>query len=107
MVVLAGYEPFKDITIEEAKKQIIGYSVGNDFSPRPGPKLGQMNYIWSKSFDKFTPVGPILVNADVLGVPPSVQLTTRVSGKIVQNDNTKNMTHNVAKIVSAMSIGTV
>jgi len=106
LVVLVGYEPFKDISIEEAKKQIIGYSVGNDFSPRPGPKLGQMNYIWSKSFDEFTPVGPILVNSDVLGVPPSVELTTRVSGKVVQNDNTKNMTHNVAKIVSAMSIGT-
>jgi len=106
LVVLVGKTPFKDISIEEAKKQIIGYSVGNDFSPRPGPKLGAMNYIWSKSFDKFTPVGPVLVNADVLGVPPSVELTTRVSGKVVQNDNTKNMTHNVAKIVQALSIGT-
>lgn len=106
LVVLIGKTPFKDISIEEAKKQVIGYSVGNDFSPRPGPKLGAMNYIWSKSFDKFTPVGPVLVNADVLGVPPSVELTTRVSGKVVQNDNTKNMTHNVAKIVQALSIGT-
>lgn len=106
LIVLVGKTPFKDISIEEAKKQIIGYSVGNDFSPRPGPKLGAMNYIWSKSFDEFTPVGPVLVNADVLGVPPSVELTTRVSGKVVQNDNTKNMTHNVAKIVQALSIGT-
>jgi len=106
LVVVVGYEPFKDLTVEEAAKQIIGYSVGNDFSPRPGPKLGQMNYIWSKSFDKFTPVGPILVSADVLGVPPSLDLTTRVSGRVVQHDNTKNMTFNVAEIVSALSIGT-
>jgi len=106
LIVVCGYEPFKDISVEEAKKQIIGYSVGNDFSPRPGPKLGQMNYIWSKSFDKFTPVGPILVSADVLGVPPSIDLTTRVSGRVVQHDNTKNMTFNVAEIVSALSIGT-
>jgi len=106
LIVLVGKTRFKDISIEEAKKQIIGYSVGNDFSPRPGPKLGAMNYIWSKSFDEFTPVGPVLVNADVLGVPPAVELTTRVSGKVVQNDNTKNMTHNVAKIVQALSIGT-
>jgi hypothetical protein len=105
LVVVAGFTPFKDISIEEAKKQIVGYSVGNDFSPRPGPKLGQMNYIWSKSFDEFTPVGPILVNAEVLGIPPSLELTTRVSGRVVQNDNTKNMTHDVAKIVSALSIG--
>jgi 2-keto-4-pentenoate hydratase/2-oxohepta-3-ene-1,7-dioic acid hydratase in catechol pathway len=105
LVILAGYEPFKDITVEEAKKQIIGYSVGNDFSPRPGPKLGQMNYIWSKSFDKFTPVGPVLVSADVLGVPPSLELNTRVNGRVVQHDNTRNMTHDVAKIVSALSIG--
>jgi len=106
LVVIAGYEPFKDLSVEEAKKQIIGYSVGNDFSPRPGPKLGAMNYIWSKSFDKFTPVGPILVSAAVLGTPPSIELTTRLDGKVVQNDNTKNMTHSVAKIVSALSIGT-
>jgi len=106
LIVVCGYEPFKDISVEEAKKQIIGYSVGNDFSPRPGPKLGQMNYIWSKSFDKFTPVGPVLVSADVLGVPPSVDLTTRVSGRVVQHDNTKNMTFNVAEIVSALSTGT-
>jgi len=106
LVVVVGFEPFKDISVEEAKKQIIGYSVGNDFSPRPGPKLGQMNYIWSKSFDEFTPVGPVLVSADVLGVPPSVDLTTRVSGRVVQQDNTKNMTFNVAQIVSALSTGT-
>jgi len=106
LIVLVGKTPFKDISIEEAKKQIIGYSVGNDFSPRPGPKLGGMNYIWSKSFDEFTPVGPVLVNADILGVPPSVELTTRVDGKVVQNDNTKNMTYNVAQIVQALSTGT-
>jgi len=106
LIVVVGYEPFKNLSVEEAGKQIIGYSVGNDFSPRPGPKLGQMNYIWSKSFDEFTPVGPVLVSADVLGVPPKLDLTTKVDGRVVQHDNTKNMTFNVAEIVSALSIGT-
>jgi len=106
LIVVVGFKPFKDISVEEAKDHVVGYSVGNDFSPRPGPSLGSMNYIWSKGFDKFTPVGPILVNSEVLGVPPTIDLTTRLHGKVVQHDNTKNMTHSVAKIVSALSIGT-
>ncbi|EXJ82859.1 hypothetical protein A1O3_06674 [Capronia epimyces CBS 606.96] len=106
LIILVGYEPFKDVTVEEAKKQIIGYTVGNDLSPRPGPKLGAMNYIWSKGFDKFTPIGPVLVSADVLGVPPQIELYTRVDGKVVQQDNTKNMTFNVAELVASMATGT-
>lgn len=65
-----------------------------------------MNYIWSKSFDEFTPVGLVLVNAEVLGVPPAVDLTTKLNGRVVQHDNTKNMTFNIAEVVAALSIGT-
>jgi len=106
LIILVGYEPFKDVTVEEAGKQIIGYCAGNDLSPRPGPKLGAMNYIWSKGFDEFTPIGPVLVNSEILGVPPAIELKTIVDGKVVQQDNTKNMTFNVAEVVAAMATGT-
>jgi 2-keto-4-pentenoate hydratase/2-oxohepta-3-ene-1,7-dioic acid hydratase in catechol pathway len=47
----------------------------------------------------------VLVSADVLGVSPALELNTRVNGRVVQHDNTRNMTHDVAKIVSALLTG--
>ncbi|EXJ87201.1 hypothetical protein A1O3_04160 [Capronia epimyces CBS 606.96] len=106
LVFQTGSRPLKDITVEEAQKEIIGFAAGIDFSPRPGKILGRMNYIFSKAFDDWTPVGPVLVNPSVVGSLPELDLTTKWNGKVVQHDNTGNMIFNVAKILSSMSTGT-
>lgn len=97
--------PLKDISVEEAKKHIIGFAVGSDFSPRPGKVLGRMNYIYSKAFDDWTPVGPVLVNPSVVGALPTLDLKTTVNGQVEQSSNTSNMIFNVAEILSNMSVG--
>jgi len=97
--------PLKDISVEEAKKHIVGFSVGSDFSPRPGKVLGKMNYIYSKAFDDWTPVGPVLVNPSVVGAIPTLDLKTTVNGQVEQSSNTKHMIFNVAEILSNMSVG--
>jgi len=106
MVFQTGSRPLKDISVEEAKKNIVGFTVGCDFSPRPGKILGRMNYIFSKGFDQWTPAGPVLVHPSVVGILPELDLTTKWNGKVVQSDNTKNMIFNVAQILSSMSTGT-
>jgi len=106
LVFQTGPRPLKDISVEEAKKNIIGFTVGCDFSPRPGKILGRMNYIFSKAFDSFTPAGPVLVNPSVVGTTPELDLTTKWNGKVVQSDNSRNMIFNVAQILSSMSVGT-
>ncbi|KAM5359771.1 hypothetical protein ACJZ2D_014204 [Fusarium nematophilum] len=106
MVFQTGSAPLKDISVEEAKRHIIGFAAGCDFSPRPGKVLGKINFIFSKGFDNWTPVGPVLVNPSVVGVLPKSELTTKWNGKVVQKDKTENMIFNVAEILSAMSIGT-
>jgi len=106
LVFQTGSRPLKNITVEEAKKEIIGFTTGCDFSPRPGKVLGKMNYIFSKAFDEWTPAGPVLVNPSVVGVLPELDLTTKWNGKVVQSDNSRNMSFNVAQILAAMSVGT-
>jgi len=96
----------KDITVEEARKHIIGFTVGIDFSPRPGKVLGRMNYIFAKSFDDWTPLGPVLINPSVVGIQPKLNMTTKWNGKIVQSDNTGNMIFSCAEILASMSTGT-
>ncbi|KAF2808126.1 uncharacterized protein BDZ99DRAFT_418922 [Mytilinidion resinicola] len=105
MVFQTDRFPLRDISVEEASKHIIGFSVGNDFSPRPGKVLGKMNFIYSKAFDDWTPVGPVLVNPSVVGDLPQLDLKTTVNGKVKQSSNTKNMIFNVAEILSNMSVG--
>ena len=105
MVFQTGSRPLKDISVEEAKKHIIGFTVGCDFSPRPGKVLGKMNYIFSKGFDNWTPTGPVLVSSSVVGHTPTLDLSTKWNGKTVQSDNSRNMIFNPAEILSAMSVG--
>jgi len=96
----------KNISVEEARKHIIGFMVGIDFSPRPGKVLGRMNYIFAKSFDEWTPLGPVLVNQSVVGIQPKLNMTTKWNGKTVQSDNTSNMIFSCAEILASMSTGT-
>jgi 2-keto-4-pentenoate hydratase/2-oxohepta-3-ene-1,7-dioic acid hydratase in catechol pathway len=56
MVFQTGSKPLKNITPEEAKKYIIGFTTGHDFTPRPGTVLGRMSFIWAKAFDDWTPM---------------------------------------------------
>ena len=105
LVFQTGPRPLKDISVEEAKRNIIGVTAGCDFSPRPGKVLGRMNYIFSKAFDNFTPAGPVLVHPSVVGELPELGITTRWNGKVVQSDNSRNMIFNVAQILSSMSTG--
>lgn len=105
LVFQTGPRPLKDISVEEAEKNIVGFTVGCDFSPRPGEVLGKMNYIFSKAFDNFTPAGPVLVHPSVVGIRPELDLTTKWNGKIVQSDNSRNMIFSVAEILSSMSTG--
>jgi len=106
LVFQTSSRPLKDISVEQAKKEIIGFTVGCDYSPRPGKVLGRMNFIFSKAFDNWTPAGPVLVGSTVVGELPELDLKTLWNGKLVQENNSKNMIFNVAEILSAMSVGT-
>lgn len=64
-----------------------------------------MNFIFSKGFDNWTPAGPVLVSPKVVGELPELDLKTWWNGKLVQDNNSRNMIFTVAEILSAMSTG--
>jgi 2-keto-4-pentenoate hydratase/2-oxohepta-3-ene-1,7-dioic acid hydratase in catechol pathway len=98
----------RDVSLAEAGSYILGYTIGNDLSCRlfqmPEQVGGQ--FFYAKAFDKFAPLGPILISPDVFGDGKDIKLTTRVNGKVVQEvEILKDMIFNPARILSFMSQG--
>jgi 2-keto-4-pentenoate hydratase/2-oxohepta-3-ene-1,7-dioic acid hydratase in catechol pathway len=56
-----------------------------------------------KSFDTFTPMGPVLVTADEFGDPGDVELRCWVSGGLRQKAGTRDLIWGVARLVSYAS----
>jgi 2-keto-4-pentenoate hydratase/2-oxohepta-3-ene-1,7-dioic acid hydratase in catechol pathway len=89
----------RNVSIEEAKDYIAGYTCANDVTARDLQRLdGQ--WTRSKSFDTFCPLGPrIAEDID----PTNLTIATRVNGVIKQNSNTNQMIFNAFKLVSFVS----
>ena len=100
----------KNITKENALEYIAGYTPSNDVSARtwqkdPNYAGGVPQWCYAKGFDKFAPLGPMLVSPSVVGAADKLQLQTFVNGEERQNTNTDDLLFNVRSIVSFLSQG--
>lgn len=96
----------RDVSVEEAESYILGYTIGNDLSCRvfqlPAQNAGQ--FFYAKAFDKFAPIGPVLVGPELFQQVKDVRLTTKVNGDIMQDvDIKKDMVFSAAQVLSFMS----
>lgn len=104
-------KPAKDVLAQQAMKYIAGFLVGNDVSSRKwqseqalsGPKP---QFTFSKGFDKFAPLGPMLVAPSVVGNGQGLRIETRVNGDLRQSSNTSNLIFSPERIIEFMSQGT-
>ncbi|KAK6459480.1 uncharacterized protein RJT20DRAFT_124717 [Scheffersomyces xylosifermentans] len=101
----------KDIKEEEALSYVAGYVSGNDVSSRTwqkDPKFagGVPQWGFSKSFDKYAPLGPALVSTQIITNPGTLQLQTRVNGELRQETNTDDLLFNIPKIIAFISQST-
>jgi len=94
----------KDASVDEALASVFGYTVVNDITARD-IQFRELQWIRCKSFDGFTPVGPVVVSADELSAPQSLRLTTTVNGIVLQDASTSAMIRSVAELVSFLSQG--
>jgi len=98
----------KNVSESEALSYVFGYTAGNDVSARnfqlPDTSGGQFCY--AKSFDKFAPIGPVILSADLVADPQNLRLVTRVNGEVRQETSTSDMIFSVAKIIAHLSRGT-
>ena len=89
----------KDVSPEEAKKVVFGYTISNDVTARD---LQKSDGQWSraKGFDTFCPLGPwIETDLD----PADSRVTTRLDGEVVQDGPTSDMIFGVAEVISHAS----
>jgi len=91
---------------EEALDYVLGYAVGNDVSQREW-QIAKGGGQWGigKMFDGWAPFGPAIVSPKVTGNPQSLQIATKVNGRLVQNESTNDMIFSVAETISFLSHG--
>lgn len=92
----------KDITVEDAKEHIFGYTCFNDVSARD-IQFKDKQWTRGKSFDTFAPMGPCITTADQISNPNNLWVRTRINGELRQNSSTRNMVFDVDQIVHELS----
>jgi 2-keto-4-pentenoate hydratase/2-oxohepta-3-ene-1,7-dioic acid hydratase in catechol pathway len=94
--------PARNVEVDDALEHVFGYTAANDVSARD-VQFSDGQWVRGKSLDTFCPLGPSVVTADELGDPQALQLTTRVSGDVVQDSSTSEMVFSVAELVAFCS----
>ena len=86
----------RHVTAENARKIILGYTVGNDVTARDLQKSdGQ--WTRAKGFDTFCPFGPWI---DTEFDPSDAVVTCRVNGQMRQMASTRDMVFNVGVLIA-------
>jgi len=98
LVVVIGKHG-RHITAGNAKKIILGYTIGNDVTARDLQKSdGQ--WTRAKGFDTFCPFGPWI---DTEFDPSDAVVTCRVNGQMRQMASTRDMVFNVGVLIAYIS----
>lgn len=94
----------RNVPVERALDQVLGYSCANDVSARRWQKRGGGGqWVRGKSFDSFCPLGPTLVTADEVPNPQRLGIECRLNGRLMQAGNSADMIFPVAELISRLS----
>ena len=88
----------------DALDYVFGYTVVNDITARD-VQQHEKQWLRCKSFDGFTPVGPVVVTSDEIDDPQNLALLLTVNGRVLQSSVTGEMLYSVAQVVSHLSQG--
>ncbi|MGO8694437.1 MAG: fumarylacetoacetate hydrolase family protein [Rectinemataceae bacterium] len=93
----------KNVSREEARSFVLGYTCFNDVSQRDIQNLDRSGWFRGKSFDSFGPVGPALLPERNGTDPQRLRIECRLNGRKVQSAGTADMIFGVAELVSFIS----
>ncbi|AOD23294.1 MULTISPECIES: fumarylacetoacetate hydrolase family protein [Rhodococcus] len=93
----------KSVTEDDAMNHVFGYSIVNDISARDQRRSGQ--WFFSKGQDSYKPFGPMVVTADELGDPHTLQLSLTVNGEQRQNGNSRHMLFKIPQLIADITSG--
>ncbi|MDQ0585471.1 2,4-diketo-3-deoxy-L-fuconate hydrolase [Streptomyces rishiriensis] len=100
--------PAYQVSVEEALTHVAGYTIANDLTDRATvfrrdmPQIGT-DWLRSKNAPGFTPLGPWIVPAESIARPEDLRLTLKLNGETMQDESTKDMIFDVARMVSYAS----
>jgi 2-keto-4-pentenoate hydratase/2-oxohepta-3-ene-1,7-dioic acid hydratase in catechol pathway len=95
-------KPARNVHVRDALDYVWGYTVVNDITARD-LQFSEAQWARCKSFDGFTPTGPVVVTADEVPDPQDLWLTTNVDGTILQDASTADMVRTVAELIEFLS----
>ncbi|EUC26896.1 hypothetical protein COCCADRAFT_113094 [Bipolaris zeicola 26-R-13] len=110
LVLVIGKDA-KDVNLDDALDYVAAYTAGNDISSRKlqhDPKLAGVVPQWgfSKGFDTFAPLGPVLVRPDLIGDYKELLLQTIVDGDIRQKESLSDLLFDCRYLIYYLSQGT-
>ena len=90
---------------ERAADYIFGWTLQNDVSDRGGRADARHGTDWflMKNHDTFSPLGPFIIPKEFVKDPMKLALKFLLNGKVMQDSNTGQMTHNVYEMLSYAS----
>ena len=100
LVIVIG-KAGKNISHDQAKEHILGYTIGNDVSARALQFRGSQ-WILGKSLDNFAPIGPIIVSPDEFDFD-NATITTTVNGEVRQQAQLQQMLFKPDAIIEFVS----
>ena len=100
LVIVIG-KAGKNISRDQAKEHILGYTIGNDVSARALQFRGSQ-WILGKSLDNFAPIGPVIVSPDEFDFD-NATITTTVNGEVRQQAKLQQMLFKPDAIIEFVS----
>lgn len=90
------------VSAADAYDYVFGYTCANDVTARDLQDTdGQ--WVRSKSFDTFCPLGPWIVTRDEIAEPHDLAIRCEVNGEIVQNSRTDQLIFRVPELIAFLS----
>ena len=94
----------KNVNRSRALEFVLGYTCCNDVSARDWQiKRGGGQWCRGKSFDTFSPLGPVLVTGDEIPNPNELKIRTVLNNQVVQDWNTNDMIFDVPALIEFLS----
>jgi 2-keto-4-pentenoate hydratase/2-oxohepta-3-ene-1,7-dioic acid hydratase in catechol pathway len=99
LVVVIGKRG-KRIAESDAWSHVAGVTAGQDVSDREEQFRALRQFTMAKSFDTYSPLGPVLATLDEVGDRDDLQITCRVDGETVQSSSTADLIFPVATLIA-------
>jgi acylpyruvate hydrolase len=90
------------VPVEDALDYVAGYTVVNDVSMRDWQNRTSQ-WLQGKTFDRCTPVGPVMVTPDEVDHARDLEITCQIGDETVQSGRTSDLLFSPAVLVSYIS----